>query len=752
MDEATSGIESALDTATEAAGRLVEIKQEMGQLLSVMSKFSDNKKGRRKLEKALVKAQEDVKVLTEHLEDAQTDLVKNKSLYKDLQKTIEAKTAECVELKKSSNQAVILQRNNDKLTKELTDAVTTLESTKKEVEQLRNTTPVKPLVVDQDRVSALEEAQAASKTVQEELTNKIKQQQDAHQAEIASLKAKHLQEMTELQAAHQDQMDEQLTRHEEQLHSLTDVFDDLEETDNKIDEETTIGGAVDSSQEAAIADLKAELQKVKSKSKAKVVALRAKLTELQNKLDKELASKNETIASLKTSLSEQEMLQQASEEQLVKGLEQQNSQHQERCQQHLATIKELEVALQQMKELNKKPNSPPLVEVVKELADHSTQWSQASSHSCISSLHGGVDRISITPKSTTPLHDSSLVSAAGSAAGNSAVMMSEISQLSPLLPLGSAVSLAVESMCEQQFPGMAQVLQSKQELLSPNHPIIAEWTKTYELFRKFNNAIKERLAVVGGKNAAEELSELDSFSLDAKRDLVGQITQKRFTLTLSLHQLEASLQECLTLPELRPLEMTEKGSSGAGGEVDHLKLQVNKLQHLLKQRENQYHSELKDNKDTITNLSLKVESLKTELSSLHQRIRAQPSAGSGVTFFTQLDMDRNEQALQQAVTSQQLSEQEYSSISNNMGEYLSIPIQRLTNITRQLAYTKQCKSTVTEVEQSLQPRHAAQVIGMIEQLRKKRHDEFVARMKELSTRRRQISIDLQSALTKVRVK
>ena len=747
MAEATRGIENALDTATEAASRLVEIKHEMGQLLSVASKFSDNKKGRRKLEKALVKAQENVKVLTEQLEGAQTDLVKNKSLYKDLQKTIENKTAECAELKKTSNQAVILLRKNDKLTKELADATVALESTKKEVEQLRNsasTTAVIEPIVDEDRVSELEEALAASNTAQEELTNKMKQEQEAHQAEMASLQAKHLEEVNDLQATHQEQMDEQLARHEEQLHSLVE-FDEESESpsiEEEAKEEPQSGEAVNSSQE--VADLKAELQRVKTKSKAKVVALSAKFTESQNKLEKELAIKNETIESLKARLGELDMLRQASEEELVKGLE---TRHHERCQQHLATIKELEIALQQMKETDKKPITPPLVEVVKELVDHSTQWSQASSLSCLSSIHG-VDKITITPKSVTPLPDSSLVSAAGSPGP----IMSEISQLSSLLPLGSAVSLAVESLCDvqqQQFPGIANI-QTKQELLSPNHPIVAEWTKTYELFHKFNNTIKERLAMIGGKNAAEELPELDSFSLDASKDLVGQITQKRFNLTLSLHQLEASLQECLTLPELRPIEISsEQEGSAVGGEVDHLKLQVNKLQELLRQRVDQYHSELKENKDIITNLSLKVESLKTELNSVRQRLRDQPTAGSGVTFFTQLDMDRNEQALQQAVTSQQLSEQEYSSISNNMEEYLSIPMQRLTNITRQLAYTKQCTSTIAEVQQSLQPMHAAKVIGMIEQLRKRRQDEFVARMKELSSRRRQLSVDLQSALTKV---
>lgn len=789
FSEATSGIESALGTATEAASRLVEIKQEMAQLLAVMAQFSDNKKGRRKLEKALVKAQEDAKTLTNKLGDAHADLEKSKNMYKELQKTVEFKTAECTKLRNASNQVTVLQSTNEKMKKELADAIAALETTNKEMALLRNVSvppPVQQLVsaVDDGKVKELEDALVAATTVQEELAKKIEQNQEAHKEELAMLQAKHEEQLTELQTFHREQMQEQLVYHKEEQVAEVDMIsqaDSQETRQEEVDtdksemqaeirdtEELHLKEASSAAQQTATAsetnlafnpqevinDLQAELKRVQEKSSKTIISLNSKLAESENKLTRELGAKDELIASLQASVKELEINHQAAKEQLMKSVEQQKDYQQEECQKHLATISELEMALQQMKEIRKPATPPPmLVEVVKDLADHSTQWSRGSSRASIRSLHHEIDRI--TSKST-PLHDSSLMSVS---AANS-IVMSEIS-VSPPLPLGSAVSLDEPSGAPHvQFPGMSSSKASKhesklaQDHLSSNHPIITEWSKTFELFRKFYNGILEKLASLG-RNITE-LSQLDSFSIQTDDDLIGQITQKRFTLTLALHQLETSLHEHLAQPDHEITNSPVDNSSvGKGsGEVDHLKLQVSKLQQMLKQKEDQYHSELTESKNTITNLSLKVESLKTELTSLHHRV-AREKTGPGtdeVTFFTKLDVERNEKALQQAVTSQQISEQEYSSISSNMREYLSIPIQRLATITHQLAYTKQSKSTINDVSQAFQPRHAAQVIGMIEHLRKKRQEQFEATMEDYSIRRKQLSNDLQIALTKAESK
>ena len=54
-----------------------------------------------------------------------------------------------------------------------------------------------------------------------------------------------------------------------------------------------------------------------------------------------------------------------------------------------------------------------------------------------------------------------------------------------------------------------------------------------------------------------------------------------------------------------------------------------------------------------------------------------------------------------------------------------------------------------DVEQTIHPRHAAHVIGMIQCIQKKRQEEFEATMEDLTSRRQQLSVDLQSSLTSV---
>lgn len=571
-----------------------------------------------------------------------------------------------------------------------------------------------------------------------------------------------------LHSQYQEQLQEQQARHDEQLHSLvdTDLFDSEEKQEEDGDEiptaieEDTAGSEVQqeaeemlpSEEEAApVVDvsesspdmarevdvLKAELQDVKNRSTKLVTSLRAQLAESHNQHANQMKGKEEEIAALTMSLSELQKEQHVLKQQ-VEELEQQKDQQ---CEEYTARIQEL--ALQQ--KLQEDPHPSLQVPEVKELADHSTQWSQSNSPFSVRSPHLVTQEVTHSPRSS--LQASSLL--ASSATDSVVLSVASAPTSSPPQPIGSAVSIGGTSD-HLHFLGMGPSCISKlsfaheQEPLTADHPLVAEWNKTYELFRKFREGLVEKLVAVGGETAVEELTNLDPFDLDISKDLTGQITQMRFTLTLALHQLETSLQEYLTAPDVAS-SVEESGK----GETDHLKLQVTKLQQLLKQAEERHCSELQGSKDTITNLSLKVESLKAELANLRQCVAQGTEDSSGVAFFTQLDVDRNEKALQQAVASHQLTDEEYSCISHNMAEYLSISHKRLAHITHQLTFSSQTRHAIHDVEQSLHPKHTAHVIGMIKHLQKKRQEEFEAKMEELSSRRQQLSATLQSSLTSV---
>ena len=92
FDSATQGLESALETANGAAQKLVSIKKEIGQLLSVASSYPDTKKGKKKLEKALVSAQEQVHTLSRSIEALEKDLDQSKEKCDQLAKSLEAKS------------------------------------------------------------------------------------------------------------------------------------------------------------------------------------------------------------------------------------------------------------------------------------------------------------------------------------------------------------------------------------------------------------------------------------------------------------------------------------------------------------------------------------------------------------------------------------------------------------------------------------------------------------------------------------
>ena len=74
FEAATGELEGALQTAQSAAQRLLEIKREMGKLVAVVAAFPDTKKGRKKMEKALLKAQEEVQETSGLLLTVQAEL------------------------------------------------------------------------------------------------------------------------------------------------------------------------------------------------------------------------------------------------------------------------------------------------------------------------------------------------------------------------------------------------------------------------------------------------------------------------------------------------------------------------------------------------------------------------------------------------------------------------------------------------------------------------------------------------------
>lgn len=213
FDQATTGLESALETAQTAASRLLEIKREMGQLFMMFAAYPDTKKGRKKMEKALLKAQEDVEKLENTLQSVQQELEQSKDKCKQLQKQLDAKTTENAKLRKTTDQVKKLEVTNDSLKAELANMQATLKQAQEDLERAKRV-KVEPEVrevvkVDEGKTRELEAQLAA----EQEARRRAEQERE-------EVEGKARVELEEVRAEHEREMQEMRSRYEEQLRSL----------------------------------------------------------------------------------------------------------------------------------------------------------------------------------------------------------------------------------------------------------------------------------------------------------------------------------------------------------------------------------------------------------------------------------------------------------------------------------------------------------------------------------------------------
>ena len=122
FDDTMTTISVALETTSGALAKLQKLQQDISQVFAVYAAFPNDKKGRKKLEKALLKAQEDCNNLNTTVAKVQSELDEMKERSKKLQKQLEAKSSEVTKLHKSSDECRSLKAANESLQKEIKDA------------------------------------------------------------------------------------------------------------------------------------------------------------------------------------------------------------------------------------------------------------------------------------------------------------------------------------------------------------------------------------------------------------------------------------------------------------------------------------------------------------------------------------------------------------------------------------------------------------------------------------------------------
>ena len=329
LTQATLGLETALKTAQAAGERLLEIKKDMGQLFAIVQAFPDTKKGRKKLEKALLKAQEEVELLQGQLTAVQGELDGSREKMGRLQKQVDSKTTECERLRKAASQVEQLQKTNAGLQLEATQAKEDAATAKKALERERQEKLLQLMAkkeeakevvreveepVDSGRVSELEAALSSEKENAATLEAKIESMEGQFREEREALVAEHEAEIQEMRSCYEEQMKSLVE--DDVFSDMGSIGDDGESGGGgggeEVDYEPQMMGAEGSSELAsgsAVEQLKKEhhqremklrdeLNDVKNKSRKAITSLKVQLNEAQNRASEERGGLHKQIAAL----------------------------------------------------------------------------------------------------------------------------------------------------------------------------------------------------------------------------------------------------------------------------------------------------------------------------------------------------------------------------------------------------------------------------------------------------------------------
>jgi len=214
LSQTTAVLGGALETAKTSVKELVVIKGRMDRLMANMVEYPDTNKGRKKLEKALLNAEDEIKNCLKGIEELQNRIKFYSEKCGQLQTQLEVKTTEYTKLRSSADEeAKQLRETKSALEKEIKN----LKNSLKEA----NTSPKAPPVVstqptaDAGKLKKLEEELNLEKSKNQELETELSVFAEKHSMELETIKLEHENERREMKG-----------RFEEQLNSLMEADDD----------------------------------------------------------------------------------------------------------------------------------------------------------------------------------------------------------------------------------------------------------------------------------------------------------------------------------------------------------------------------------------------------------------------------------------------------------------------------------------------------------------------------------------------
>lgn len=531
LDEATEGLESALRTAQTAGDRLLEIKRDMAQLFSIVKTFPDTKKGRKKMEKALLKAQEEVGSLQTQLQGMQKELEGSKEKSGRLQKQIDSKTTECEKLRKTAAQVDQLQKTNAELQSELVKAKEAAQKAKGDSERekqerlslLAKKDDVKEIVkVDSDQVQELQAALEREKEAMERLKAELDAKESEFHKEREALVAEHEAEVQEMRSRYEEQMKSLV---EDDLFSDTGGEEEREYEEREGDEEVDLGtgetemdGQEDGlASKSAVEQLKMEYQQrekklkeeLKNKSRKTITGLKVQLTEAENRHVDMCSGLQKQIDTLEREKKSNDAERESKEAQLAEAATREAEQ-----QSHITQLQREIVTLAARME----GAGPDVASNLPQLVNRSAQWSEhhpSSSNSppipilpmdevlysyepSADQLHpqafpGGTPQsvLSQFPGGTPFSEGSQQIQFPGGFPASldhspASHLGSPLQEFSAHAQPQNALHMLAQSRLSHHSPQAATTL-------SHNHPVVSEWIKAYDLVMKFRDGVVDML-------------------------------------------------------------------------------------------------------------------------------------------------------------------------------------------------------------------------------------------------------------------
>lgn len=750
FDDTLAAMSNALEATSEALTKLQKLQQDVSQVFSVYAAFPNDKKGRKKLEKALLKAQEESSKLNSSLVTVQDELDQTKEKSKRLQKQLDVKNSEIGKLQKSIEEFKLLKGTNESLQKELKDAKELLLKARQENEKLQKTQASSVNVLVSPEYLKLKSELESQKQLNEQLTNEHQTREAALFSEIETVKENYEAEISELRDKFEEQMKSLMDLDDmdfEDQHSSNEALMDdnmdypgetmikqeisdtmIEQMDNiPLPQEGMPNGNMEippesthishialenyisrDEAEASQKQLEEELKETKSKSKKMIASLKAQIVEQQNKHEAIVHNHTKEVTKLK---SQRDALKTEREQERSRyediSTEKQRIEH-ELSQLSLTRDEQAHIIKDLQAQLDDLQQQVSLVNANFDKMSRSVQWetpihtnSNTPAGTPMPSHTDCEDIPEIVSMHEIPLDDTGKVGSAhqqpaSSQAGlarleENSTLSSELSSTS-MSPIVSPTSTVRRQIHESELP----VATVNPQIMTMDHPIVKECQKVYKSILQFKAKMATLLASIGSPQSAAELNSVQHIKDDKKAvNVQSQVTLMRHNLTVIVDKIEQLLNneiKRLAKPEVAvKTEDDTISQPSSEDELIKLRVELRNVRHTMETESQEHNRILRNLRDANDNLKEELAYLK-KMATKHQQETAE------LIMFTRLDSDRNSLSLRSALQNNKISDEFYSQTVKAMEEYGSISSRQFINLAQQYKHCKMFNQIMHQLE------------------------------------------------------